>query len=120
MKKILLVEDDDTLRDTLAYNLSQEDYKVIQTGDGSEALTLAREHTPDLIVLDIPLSDANGVQFLQKLRAAPETETIPVLILLSESQEKSKDKYIHTGASACLIKPFRPWQLLAQIEDLSF
>ena len=118
--KILIIENDPYTQKIFQSLLAKEGHTVFFSSAGRTGLLSSKQLVPDLIVLDIPLSDANGVQFLQKLRAAPETETIPVLILLSESQEKSKDKYIHTGASACLIKPFRPWQLLAQIEDLSF
>ena len=117
--KILIVENDPYTQKIFQSVLANEGHTVFFSSAGSTGLLSSKPLAPDLIVLDIPFSDTDGVQFLQKLRLAPETETIPVIILLSESQENTKDKYINTGASACLIKPFRPWQLLAQIENLS-
>lgn len=116
--KMLIVEDDPYTQKILQSILSHEGHTVFFSPAGKAGLRSAKQLVPDLILLDIPFSDSDGFLFLKKLRAAPETESIPVIILLNKSQADTQTKYMHAGASACLEKPFRPWQLLAQIEDL--
>ena len=116
--KMLIVEDDPYTKEIFQSILSREGHTVLFSPAGKAGLLSAKQLVTDLILLDIPFSDSDGFLFLKKLRAAPETESIPVIILLNKSQADLKDKYIHIGASACLEKPFRPWQLLAQIEAL--
>ena len=117
--KILIIENDSYTQKIFQSILTNEGHTVFFSSAGRTGLLASKQLAPDLIVLDIPFSDTDGVQFLQKLRKAPETETVPVIILLSKSQGNMENKYVTAGASTCLNKPFRPWQLLAQIEDLS-
>jgi len=95
MKTVLLVEDDDTLRKTLAYNLSQEGYKVIQSGDGAEALTLAREHAPDLIVLDVMLPTLDGLSVCRIIRNESD---VPIMILTARGSEVDRIVGLEIGA----------------------
>jgi len=115
--KILVVENDPYTQKIFQTILAKEGHTVFFSSAGETGLLFSNQIIPDLIVLDIPFSNTDGVQFLRKLRLAPETEIVPVIILLSKPQEIARDKYINAGASVCLIKPFRPWELLAQIED---
>ena len=115
MKKILLVEDDDTLRDTLAYNLSQEDYKVIQTGDGSEALTLAREHTPDLIVLDVMLPTLDGLSVCRIIRHESD---VPIVMLTARGSEVDRIVGLEIGADDYIVKPFSLGEFLARVRAI--
>ncbi|RLE01545.1 MAG: hypothetical protein DRJ13_06800 [Bacteroidetes bacterium] len=117
--KIFIVENDPYTQKIFQAILANQGHTVLFSSAGRTGLLASKQLAPDLIVLDIPFSDTDGVQFLQKLRKVPETETVPVIILLSKSQENMENKYVTAGASTCLNKPFRPWQLLAQIEDLS-
>jgi DNA-binding response OmpR family regulator len=80
-------------------------------------LTL-KETIPDLVLLNITFPDLDGFQFLQELRGAPETEAVPIIILIEKSQEDKKGKYVYAGATICLVKPVLPHRLLAQIEAL--
>ena len=116
--KILIVEDDPHTQKVFQSILTHEGHAVFFSPSGKAGLLSAKQSVPDLILLDIPFSDSDGFLFLQKLRSAPETVSVPVIILLNKSHADLMDKYLHIGASACLEKPFRPWQLFAQIEAL--
>ncbi len=112
MKTILLVEDDDTLRKTLAYNLAQEDYKVLQSGDGAEALSLAREHKPDLIVLDVMLPSLDGLSVCRIIRNESE---VPIVILTARGSEVDRIVGLEIGADDYIVKPFSLGEFLARV-----
>lgn len=112
MKKILLVEDDETLRKTLAYNLEKEGFKVKQTGDGSDALTLAREQTPDLIVLDVMLPSLDGLSVCRILRKESE---VPIIMLTARDSEIDRIIGLEIGADDYIVKPFNLGEFLARI-----
>ena len=116
--KVLIVESDPHTQKLFQSILSREGHTVLFSPAGSAGLLSAKQYAPDLILLDVPLLDSDGMQFLQKLRAVPETETVPVLILIAKLQSDTMLKYMQAGASACLDKPFRIHQLLAQVEAL--
>jgi len=115
MKTILLVEDDDTLRKTLAYNLSKEDYKVIQTGDGAEALTLAREKSPDLIVLDVMLPSLDGLTVCRILRNESD---VPIIMLTARGSEVDRIVGFEIGADDYIVKPFSLGEFLARVRAM--
>jgi DNA-binding response OmpR family regulator len=112
MKTILLVEDDDTLRKTLAYNLAQEDYTVIQTNDGAEALKLAREHTPDMIVLDVMLPSLDGLSVCRILRNESD---VPIMMLTARGSEVDRIVGLEIGADDYVVKPFSLGEFLARV-----
>lgn len=112
MKTILLVEDDDTLRKTLVYNLSQEGYKVIQTGDGAEALTLAREHKLDLIVLDVMLPSLDGLSVCRIIRNESD---VPIVMLTARGSEVDRIIGLEIGADDYIVKPFSLGEFLARV-----
>ncbi len=115
MKTILLVEDDDTLRKTLAYNLAQEDYKVIQSGDGAEALTLAREHAPDLIVLDVMLPTLDGLSVCRIVRNESD---VPIMMLTARGSEVDRIVGLEIGADDYITKPFSLGEFLARVRAI--
>lgn len=112
MTKLLLVEDDQTLLDTLTFNLSREGYEVIRAGDGITALDLAREHKPDLIVLDVMLPGLDGLTVCRTLRR--ETEA-PIVLLTARSSEVDRIVGLDTGADDYIIKPFSLGELMARL-----
>jgi DNA-binding response OmpR family regulator len=112
MTKILLVEDDKTMRKTLAFNLEKEKYKVIQTGDGSEALDLAREHSPDLVVLDLMLPGLDGLSICRILRNESD---VPIVMLTARDGEVDRIIGLETGADDYIVKPFSLGEFLARI-----
>jgi DNA-binding response OmpR family regulator len=112
MTKLLLVEDDQTLRETLAYNLSREGYAVIQAGDGVSALDLAREHTPDLVLLDVMLPGLDGLTVCRTLRRE---QDIPIVLLTARSSEVDRIVGLDSGADDYIAKPFSIGELLARL-----
>lgn len=112
MKKILLVEDDDTLRETLAYNLEQENYKVLATGDGAEALNLARSEEPDLIVLDVMIPTMDGLTLCRIIRKESD---VPIVMLTARGSEVDRIVGLEIGADDYIVKPFSLGEFLARV-----
>lgn len=112
MTKLLLVEDDQTLRETLAYNLTREGYTVIETDNGVTALDLAREQQPDLIVLDVMLPGLDGLTVCRTLRREME---VPIVLLTARSGEVDRIVGLDTGADDYIVKPFSLGEFLARL-----
>jgi len=110
--KLLVVEDDQTLSETLVYNLKREGYQVLQADDGISALNLAREHQPDLILLDIGLPELDGLSVCRTLRR--ETNTI-IVLLTARSGEMDRIIGLDLGADDYITKPFSLGELLARL-----
>jgi two-component system, OmpR family, response regulator len=110
--KLLLVEDDQTLRETLAYNLGHEGYEVIQADDGVSALDLAREHEPDLVVLDIMLPGLDGLTVCRTLRHESD---VPIVLLTARTGEVDRIVGLDSGADDYVVKPFSLGELLARL-----
>src|SRR5437016_4709673 len=112
MTKLLLVEDDQTLLDTLTFNLTREGYDVIRTGDGITALDLAREHKPDLIVLDVMLPGLDGLTVCRTLR---HETNVPIVLLTARSGEVDRIVGLDSGADDYIVKPFSLGELMARL-----
>jgi len=116
--KILVVKVDSYTQKIFQLILSQEGHTVLFSPTIEAGLLTVKETIPGLVLLDITFPDLDVVQFLAELRGAPETEAVPIIILIGKSQADKKEKYVHAGATICLVKPIRPHQLLAHIEAL--
>jgi len=112
--RILLIEDEPSLIFTLCDTLENEGYIVIVCEDGEEAVGLAQENKPDIIILDIMLPGKNGFEICQELRALK--FTIPIIILTAKNQELDKVKGLDIGADDYITKPFGVKELLARIQ----
>jgi len=110
--RILIVEDEATLRDTLAYNLNKEGYEVSKSGDGAEALELARVDKFDLIVLDIMLPGLDGLSFCRILRKEQAT---PIIMLTARGGEVDRIIGLESGADDYIVKPFSLGEFLARV-----
>ena len=105
MAHILVVEDDAMLAKILTIGLQRADHTIFLVRDGTEAFAYARDHNPDLILLDVMLPGMNGFQILAQLKHHPTTRAIPVLMLTAQSDGASVIAGIDGGADAYLSKP---------------
>ncbi|MBN2239975.1 MAG: response regulator transcription factor [Dehalococcoidales bacterium] len=111
-KKILIVDDDKNLVDTLTYNLIKEGYSVVSTMDGSEVLELVRTECPDVVLLDIMLPGMNGFEICRILR---KETTVPIMMLTAKTNETDKIVGLELGADDYITKPFSVRELMARI-----
>ncbi len=112
---VLVVEDEDALATLLQYNLDKEGYDVAVAGDGEEALLLADERLPDLVVLDWMLPKVSGIEVCRRLRSRPETRNVPIIILTARGEETDRIRGLDTGADDYVVKPFSMTELTARI-----
>lgn len=110
--KILIVEDDRNLLDTLKYNLRKDGYDVVTAVDGAEALDAARRQKPDLIILDLMLPRMSGFEVCRILR---KDTAIPILMLTAKTDEADKVVGLEIGADDYMTKPFSMRELLARV-----
>lgn len=113
--RILLVEDDPNLAELVRYNLEREDFEVETTPDGEEALLLARENAPDLVVLDWMIESLSGIEVCRRLRRLPETANVPIIMLTARVEEEDRIRGLETGADDYITKPFSPRELAARV-----
>ncbi len=119
MSHLVLVIDDDVIeRELLQRCLATAGYRVFAASDGEAGVSLACEHHPDLIVLDVVMPRMNGYQTCRRLRALPETATTPVLMLTSKDQDADRFWADEVGVSAYLTKPVDVTQFLKTAGDL--
>ncbi|MEC7400253.1 MAG: response regulator, partial [Pseudomonadota bacterium] len=113
--KLLLVEDDPALLELLEYRFSNEGYNVRATADGDEALILAAEDTPDLVILDWMIEGTSGIEVCRRLRRDKSTAHVPIIMLTAREAEDDRIRGLDTGADDYLTKPFSPRELLARV-----
>ena len=114
-EKILVVDDEISLQETLAYNLKKQGYEVETTGNGTEALEMARTIKPNLIILDIMLPGLDGFEICRILRKEMST---PVLMLTARDDEIDRVVGLEVGADDYLAKPFSMRELIARVKAL--
>lgn len=113
--KLLLVEDDPALSELLEYRFSNEGYHVRCTADGDEALMLAAEDLPDLIILDWMIEGTSGIEVCRRLRRDKKTAHVPIIMLTAREAEDDRVRGLETGADDYLTKPFSPRELFARV-----
>jgi DNA-binding response OmpR family regulator len=115
LTRILLVDDETLITDSLTYSLRREGYDVRAVGDGSIALQEIQEYAPDLVVLDIMLPGMSGLEICRRLRAQ---NTTPVIMLTARGEEIDRVLGLEVGADDYLAKPFSFRELLARIRSI--
>nr|MBA2395017.1 response regulator [Ktedonobacteraceae bacterium] len=118
VRKILVVDDEAVLVETIAYNLEQAGYRVVTASDGNSALEAARSESPDLILLDIMLPGIDGLEVCRQLRKESSTATTPIVMLTAKSDEIDKVVGLEVGADDYVTKPFGRRELLARVRAL--
>ena len=112
---LLLVEDDRALADLLTWHFNREGYDIVRTADGEEALLLAEERTPDLVILDWMIEGVTGIEVCRRLRRRPSTAHVPIIMLTARGEESDRIRGLETGADDYVTKPFSPRELLARV-----
>ena len=112
---ILVADDEEDLRELVAYRLTRSGYEVIAAVDGQEAWQLARERVPDLMVLDVMMPRLDGYELTRRVRAEEALRSVPVILLTARSQESDVSRGFEVGADDYLKKPFSPDELVARV-----
>lgn len=112
---ILVVEDERKIRDLVRGYLERDGHQVLTTGSGAEALSLARDHPPDLVVLDLGLPDVRGEEVARELRTFSE---VPMLMLTAKTTEEDRIRGLELGADDYVTKPFSPRELMLRVRAL--
>lgn len=115
LPKLLLVEDDPALAELLEFRFKGEGYEVRVTDDGDDALVMAREALPDLVILDWMIEGTSGIEVCRQLRRDKETASVPIIMLTAREAEDDRIRGLDTGADDYLTKPFSPRELLARV-----
>ena len=113
---VLVVDDDPAQRDLLTYNLEAVGYRVAAAADGEEALLLASEQGPDLILLDWMLPRLSGIEVCRQLKARPDTRDAAVIMVSARSEEPDRVRGLDTGADDYIVKPYSISELLARVQ----
>lgn len=112
---LLLVEDDPAMVELIRWHLEREDFEVRQTPDGEEALLLAAERTPDIVVLDWMIENLSGIEVCRQLRRKDTTANIPIIMLTARGEEDDRIRGFEIGADDFVTKPFSPRELVARV-----
>jgi len=115
---VMVVEDEADIRELLRYNLEREGFAVEEAGEGAEALKMIERRVPELLILDLMLPGMPGLEICRKLRGAPATASLPILILTAKGEEVDRVLGLEMGADDYVVKPFSPRELLARIKGL--
>lgn len=115
-KTILLVDDDESITKVLSIRLSVGGYEVISTTDGSEAVRVARDRKPDLVILDLMMPLYDGFTVMDELRNSIITEDIPVIVLTAYDSEENKRRANELNAVAYFRKPYRDEEFIEAVE----
>lgn len=116
MKRILIVDDDITLRVALTRYLENRGYSIQNAGSGAEALVMFEQDPPDLVVSDVLMPGMDGFEFCRRLRATRSGQLVPFIFLSSRGEVEARIQGHHTGADDYLVKPFEPRELVAKID----
>ena len=119
--RILLVEDDAHIAEGIQFNLEQESYQVEVAGDGRSAVEQLADSVDnpfDLVILDLVMPGASGLEVLAKIRSDPKRGSVPVIILTAKGQDTDRQAALAGGADDFLTKPFSPKKLVARIREI--
>src|SRR2546425_9028841 len=117
--RVLLVEDEHDVAELIRYNLAKEGYDVVLATNGTDALRLAREVRPDVVLLDIMVSELNGWEVCRRLKQDPDLSGIAVIMVTGRVEEGDKGLGFELGADDYVTKPFSPRELVARIRAVT-
>jgi len=117
LRKILIVDDEPYSLNILDFSLDAEGYRVIQACDGEEALRLAQEHQPELIIMDVMMPRRDGFETCRLLKEDLRTGSIPVVLLTAKNSREDREMGERVGADGYITKPFSPQRLLDTVNE---
>lgn len=115
---ILVVDDEEDILEFVGYNLRNEGYKVLTANNGLQAIDIAEQHIPDLVVLDVMMPDMDGIITCERMRAIPELSHTIITFLTARSEDYSQIAGFEAGADDYITKPIRPKVLLSRVKAL--
>jgi len=115
---ILVVEDDVDILQLVVHNLKLADFHVLTAQDGYQALSLAKKHLPQLVILDLMLPGLDGFEVCKELKRSPTTKNIPVLMLTARGEEVDRIVGLELGADDYVVKPFSPRELVLRVRAI--
>ena len=118
MARILVVDDEPHIIKLVTFTLERRGYEVISAPDGPTGIEAAREHEPDLILMDVMMPLMTGLEALEVLKADNGTDSIPVVMLSARSQEYEKEEGLRRGALRYVTKPFAPGDLTDVVSEI--
>ena len=118
MAKILIAEDERDIRDLITFTLRFAGYDVVAASNGEEAVGLAKQEVPDLILMDVRMPRMTGYDACAAIKEDPALQDIPVIFLSAKGQESEIKAGLSAGATEYLLKPFAPDQLTARIQTI--
>ena len=116
--KILVVEDENDIRELIRYNLTQEGFAVEEASDGAEALDRIGRRAPDLLLLDLMLPRISGLELCRQLRSRAETARLPIIVVTAKGAEVDRVVGLEMGADDYVVKPFSPREVVARVKAL--
>ncbi|MDA9019848.1 response regulator [Flavimaricola sp.] len=117
-KRVLLIEDEPNIIEAISFILTRDGWTVHTHSDGETAADRVRQLPPDMVILDVMLPGRSGFDILRDLRADPQTETIPVMMLTARGQTKDREMAMRLGASHFMTKPFSNAEVLEHVRSL--
>ena len=116
-RKLLIADDDASMRLLVSATLASEDYEILEAGTGLEALRIVESELPDLVLLDVHMPEMNGLEACRRIRAMSGDRVVHIVMLTGAADPCEQDEGIRAGADRYLTKPFRPLQLIEVIEQ---
>jgi two-component system, chemotaxis family, chemotaxis protein CheY len=118
VKTIMTVDDSATLRQMVCFVLRGDGYEVVEAANGVDALTKLEGRELDLILTDINMPEMDGLELTRRIRALPDYKFVPIVLLTTESHPEKKQEGKAAGATAWIVKPFKPDQLLSVVKKV--
>lgn len=118
MAKILIAEDERDIRELVTFTLRYAGHEVYQATNGEEALNMARELVPDLILMDVRMPKMTGYEACRHMKADEKLKNVPVVFLSAKGQETEIQTGLEVGATDYILKPFAPDQLIRRVSEI--
>lgn len=116
--KILLVDDEQDILEIVGYNLTQEGYQITTASNGKEAVSMAKKHLPNLIIMDVMMPEMDGMEACEIIRKIPELENVIITFLTARSEDYSQVAGFEVGADDYITKPIKPKLLVSKVKAL--